>query len=200
MRRIVLVDDHALFRAGVRGELGEAVEIVGEAGSVSEAVPLIHEEGNPEHRCGAARPNRAVADEDDRQARRDEAETEDGGERQPECDEKHRRRSRDEERAASCTTVSVELKREVEEDARAARKGEQREDEANDCRVHTERRGETATDAGEDAILVARLELQCRDAAQGAARSTRISPAPTEASITSLAPRPDVRLAFRPSS
>ena len=43
MRRIVLVDDHALFRAGVRGELGDAVEIVGEAGSVAEAVPLIRD-------------------------------------------------------------------------------------------------------------------------------------------------------------
>jgi DNA-binding NarL/FixJ family response regulator len=43
MIRIVLVDDHALFRAGVRGELGDAVEIVGEAGSVAEAVPLIRE-------------------------------------------------------------------------------------------------------------------------------------------------------------
>jgi DNA-binding NarL/FixJ family response regulator len=42
-RRIFLVDDHALFRAGVRGELGDAVEIVGEAGSVAEAVPLIVE-------------------------------------------------------------------------------------------------------------------------------------------------------------
>jgi DNA-binding NarL/FixJ family response regulator len=41
--RIVLVDDHALFRAGVRGELGDAVEIVGEAGSVAEAIPLIRE-------------------------------------------------------------------------------------------------------------------------------------------------------------
>jgi DNA-binding NarL/FixJ family response regulator len=40
-RRVVLVDDHELFRAGVRGELGESVEIVGEAGSVAEAVPLI---------------------------------------------------------------------------------------------------------------------------------------------------------------
>jgi DNA-binding NarL/FixJ family response regulator len=39
--RVVLVDDHALFRAGVRGELGEDVEIVGEAASVAEAVPLI---------------------------------------------------------------------------------------------------------------------------------------------------------------
>jgi DNA-binding NarL/FixJ family response regulator len=42
-RRIVLVDDHALLRAGVRGELGDSVEIVGEAGSVAEAVPLIIE-------------------------------------------------------------------------------------------------------------------------------------------------------------
>jgi DNA-binding NarL/FixJ family response regulator len=39
--RVVLVDDHALFRAGVRGELGEKVDIVGEAGSVADAVPLI---------------------------------------------------------------------------------------------------------------------------------------------------------------
>src|SRR5207302_105869 len=42
-RRIVLVDDHELFRAGVRGELADAVEIVGEAGSVAEAIPLIRE-------------------------------------------------------------------------------------------------------------------------------------------------------------
>ena len=41
--RIVLVDDHELFRAGVRGELGARFEIVGEAGSVAEAVPLIRE-------------------------------------------------------------------------------------------------------------------------------------------------------------
>jgi DNA-binding NarL/FixJ family response regulator len=42
-RRVVLVDDHELFRAGVRGELGAAVEIVGEAGSVGEAVPMIRD-------------------------------------------------------------------------------------------------------------------------------------------------------------
>jgi len=42
-RRVVLVDDHTLFRAGVRSELGEAVEIVGEAGSVADAVPLIRD-------------------------------------------------------------------------------------------------------------------------------------------------------------
>jgi DNA-binding NarL/FixJ family response regulator len=43
MRRVVLVDDHALFRAGVRGELSDIVDIVGEAGSVADAVPLIRE-------------------------------------------------------------------------------------------------------------------------------------------------------------
>ncbi|MDX6579457.1 MAG: hypothetical protein QOJ47_1006, partial [Gaiellales bacterium] len=43
MRRVVLVDDHALFRAGVRGELTGIVDIVGEAGSVADAVPLIRE-------------------------------------------------------------------------------------------------------------------------------------------------------------
>jgi DNA-binding NarL/FixJ family response regulator len=42
-RRVVLVDDHDLFRAGVRSELGKAVDIVGEAASVTEAVPLIRE-------------------------------------------------------------------------------------------------------------------------------------------------------------
>jgi len=41
--RVVLVDDHALFRAGVRGELGDRVEVVGEAESAAEAVPLIKE-------------------------------------------------------------------------------------------------------------------------------------------------------------
>jgi DNA-binding NarL/FixJ family response regulator len=41
--RVVVVDDHELFRAGVRGELGERVAIVAEAGSVAEAVPAIRE-------------------------------------------------------------------------------------------------------------------------------------------------------------
>jgi DNA-binding NarL/FixJ family response regulator len=41
--RVVIVDDHRLFRAGVRSELGREVEIVGEAGSVEDAVPLIKE-------------------------------------------------------------------------------------------------------------------------------------------------------------
>jgi len=42
-RRVVLVDDHHLFRAGVRAELGDAVDVVGEAGTVETAVPLIRE-------------------------------------------------------------------------------------------------------------------------------------------------------------
>jgi DNA-binding NarL/FixJ family response regulator len=41
MTRVVLIDDHGLFRAGVRTELGEQVEVVGDAGTVEEAVELI---------------------------------------------------------------------------------------------------------------------------------------------------------------
>jgi DNA-binding NarL/FixJ family response regulator len=41
---VVLVDDHALFRAGVRGELDGHVDVVGEAGSVGEAVAAIREQ------------------------------------------------------------------------------------------------------------------------------------------------------------
>jgi DNA-binding NarL/FixJ family response regulator len=40
-KRVVIVDDHRLFRAGVRTELDASIEVVGEAGSVEEAVPLI---------------------------------------------------------------------------------------------------------------------------------------------------------------
>jgi DNA-binding NarL/FixJ family response regulator len=39
--RVVLVDDHAMFRAGVRAELAELVEVVGEADSVGEAIAVI---------------------------------------------------------------------------------------------------------------------------------------------------------------
>jgi DNA-binding NarL/FixJ family response regulator len=35
---VFLVDDHALFRAGVKAELDDTVTVVGEAGSVAEAV------------------------------------------------------------------------------------------------------------------------------------------------------------------
>ncbi len=39
--RVVVVDDHRLFRAGVRAELGERVEVVGDAGGVEEALAVI---------------------------------------------------------------------------------------------------------------------------------------------------------------
>ncbi|WP_434741670.1 response regulator [Micromonospora sp. SH-82] len=39
--RVFLVDDHAMFRAGVRAELGAHVEVVGEASTVAEAVGRI---------------------------------------------------------------------------------------------------------------------------------------------------------------
>jgi len=41
--RIFLVDDHHLFRSGVRGELGDAVDVVGEASEVEPAVEMIIE-------------------------------------------------------------------------------------------------------------------------------------------------------------
>lgn len=41
--RVVLVDDHALFRAGSRAELGTKLDIVGEAGSVEEAIAVIQQ-------------------------------------------------------------------------------------------------------------------------------------------------------------
>jgi DNA-binding NarL/FixJ family response regulator len=41
--RIFLVDDHAMFRSGVRAELGEAVEVIGEADEVEAAIELINE-------------------------------------------------------------------------------------------------------------------------------------------------------------
>jgi DNA-binding NarL/FixJ family response regulator len=39
--RVVLVDDHAMVRAGVRTELGDSFDIVGEAADVDEAVRVI---------------------------------------------------------------------------------------------------------------------------------------------------------------
>jgi DNA-binding NarL/FixJ family response regulator len=41
--KVVLVDDHAMFRTGVRAELGGRVDVVGEAGTVGEAVAVIVE-------------------------------------------------------------------------------------------------------------------------------------------------------------
>jgi len=41
--RVFLVDDHELFRSGVRAELGDAVDMVGEASEVGAAVEMILE-------------------------------------------------------------------------------------------------------------------------------------------------------------
>lgn len=43
LRRIVIVDDHEIFRAGLKAGLGPTVQVVGEAGTVEDAVPLIKE-------------------------------------------------------------------------------------------------------------------------------------------------------------
>jgi DNA-binding NarL/FixJ family response regulator len=40
-RRVVVVDDHAMFRSGVRAEIATAVDVVGEAADVDEAVAVI---------------------------------------------------------------------------------------------------------------------------------------------------------------
>ncbi|HEY8826309.1 MAG TPA: response regulator transcription factor [Jatrophihabitantaceae bacterium] len=39
--RVFLVDDHAMFRSGVRAELGQRVDVVGEAGTPAEAIAAI---------------------------------------------------------------------------------------------------------------------------------------------------------------
>ena len=39
--RVVLVDDHRMFRSGVRAELGSAVEVVGEAEDAEQAIAVI---------------------------------------------------------------------------------------------------------------------------------------------------------------
>jgi DNA-binding NarL/FixJ family response regulator len=41
--RVVIVDDHALFRAGVRAELDGLVDVVGDAGSVGDAIAAVLE-------------------------------------------------------------------------------------------------------------------------------------------------------------
>ncbi len=44
LRRVVIVDDHEIFRAGLKAGLGPTIRVVGEAGTVEEAVPLIKAE------------------------------------------------------------------------------------------------------------------------------------------------------------
>jgi DNA-binding NarL/FixJ family response regulator len=43
--RVVIVDDHRMFRTGVRAELGARVDVVGEADDVDSAVAMITETG-----------------------------------------------------------------------------------------------------------------------------------------------------------
>ncbi|WP_430296447.1 LuxR C-terminal-related transcriptional regulator [Sinomonas sp. B1-1] len=38
---VVIVDDHTIFRSGLKADLGDAVEVVGEAGTVEQAVEAI---------------------------------------------------------------------------------------------------------------------------------------------------------------
>ena len=42
--RVAIVDDHELFRSGVRAELTDALDLVGQAGSVAEAITMIRNE------------------------------------------------------------------------------------------------------------------------------------------------------------
>jgi len=41
--RVAIVDDHDLVRSGVRAELGDGVDVVGDAGTVAGAIALIHD-------------------------------------------------------------------------------------------------------------------------------------------------------------
>ncbi|MDR2896897.1 MAG: response regulator transcription factor [Propionibacteriaceae bacterium] len=43
MYKVVIVDDHAMFRAGVRHEIAQAVDVLGEADDVASAVKMITE-------------------------------------------------------------------------------------------------------------------------------------------------------------
>lgn len=40
-RRVVVVDDHAMFRAGVKAEIADQVDVVGEAEDVDTAVEAV---------------------------------------------------------------------------------------------------------------------------------------------------------------
>ncbi len=42
--RVVLVDDHRMFRSGVKAELGDAVAVVGEAADVDAAIRVVREQ------------------------------------------------------------------------------------------------------------------------------------------------------------
>ena len=42
--RLVIADDHAIWRSGLRADLGEAYAVVGEAGDGAEAIEVIRRE------------------------------------------------------------------------------------------------------------------------------------------------------------
>ena len=62
MTRIVLVDDHALIRAGVRAELESDFTIIGEAGDVADAVDVISRELPEVVVCDVHLPSGTAAD------------------------------------------------------------------------------------------------------------------------------------------
>jgi DNA-binding NarL/FixJ family response regulator len=43
MTSVIIVDDHSIFRSGLRADLDDAVEVLGEAATVDEAIALIEE-------------------------------------------------------------------------------------------------------------------------------------------------------------
>ena len=59
--RVVLVDDHGLFRAGVRAELDGLVDVVGDAGTVGEAIELHRRRRSPTSCCSTCRCPTAAA-------------------------------------------------------------------------------------------------------------------------------------------
>lgn len=62
MIRVVLVDDHALVRAGVRGALAIEFDVVGEAGEVAEAIEVIAREKPDVVVCDVHLPDGTAAD------------------------------------------------------------------------------------------------------------------------------------------
>ena len=43
MTTVLIVDDHSIFRSGLRADLDDALEVLGEAATVDEAIALIAE-------------------------------------------------------------------------------------------------------------------------------------------------------------
>lgn len=62
MIRVVLVDDHALVRSGVKAELQRAVDVVAEAGDVGEAITVIVEAKPDVVVCDVHLPDGTAAD------------------------------------------------------------------------------------------------------------------------------------------